>query len=455
MKQPRLLLGILLAILMLALSAAITIARHSHVADEPTLEHDASVAGAWYCPMHTHVTSDHEGRCPICGMDLVQRKPEAQPTQTDAFYVDPTVQTRTGVVVETVQASMFRPAVRVAAQVVADERRAINLSPKVEGWIERLEVSVVGQPVRKGQVLYEIYSPELQQRQQDYLAILTRRDSLLAARGGAMGVPVGNTTPDLMLASVARERYRLRTRLLAADVPATVLESLEKYRRIHDVVPVLAEHDGVITSINAREGSYVRPGEPVLSYTDRQAAWVEVSMNPELLAQLQHGDEVELRSTVDSTAVITAPLNTDLAVIDGSSRTARIRFPISAKGSSFLPGTLLDAHIRMKARHAVTVQSDTVLRTGQGDFVIVAAENNHFRQAWVRLGAESEGRVEVLEGLSEGDKVVTNGQFLLSAESSLQSSWRRLTASHAPESSPNEMASHMGMHGGGHDHSGH
>lgn len=402
-------------------------AGHAATADE---------AEEWFCPMHSHVQSAHEGSCPICGMTLVRNSSPAAASDQDQFQVDPHIQQRMGLVVETVELLDFRPSLRVTAQVIADERRAVSLSPKVEGWIKRLGVSVVGQPVRAGQVLFEIYSPELQQRQRDYIDLLTRRDALLAAKSGGMGGAVGNTAPDLMLASIARERFRSRTRLAAADVPEAVLNDLEKVRRVHDVVAVLAEHDGVVTGIGARQGAYVTPAQTVVSYADLSDPWAELSINPELLALIRRDDEVELRSTVDAIAKASARIDTSLAVVDPVSRTARIRVPLPGAGSSFPPGTLLDAQIHLSARKALTLARDAVIHTGHGDFVIITEAAGHFRQAPVRVGAESGERIEVVDGLLPGQQVVINGQFLLSAEASLQASRQRLTSAN-------------------HDHSGH
>lgn len=418
------------------------------------VQEPADEPAGWYCPMHLHVTSDHAGSCPICGMDLVQRTQEPANTHTGAVAITPQMQARLGVVTQSVQPVDFSPSAAVAAQVIADERRAVTLSPKVEGWVTRLGVAGIGQPVRAGQVLYEIYSPELQQRQKDYIDLLTRRDSLLAAKGGESGMTVGNTAPDLMLASVARERFRVRNRLIAADVPLSVLDDLERFRRIHDVVPVSAMHDGVVTSIGAREGAFVRPGEFVVSYADRHAAWAEIILTPDLLSQIRPGDTVELHSTFDYGAVVTSPLDPTLAVVDPVSRTARLRVPLSATANQFLPGTLLDGRIRMTARRSLTIPVDTVLRTGRGDFVIVAESENHFRPAPVRLGAESGDRIEVLEGLNAGQTVVANGQFMLSAESSLQSSWNRFAAA-TPHSKPADIELATADSPGHSQHSGH
>jgi len=435
---PKLKLVLVAAAVVLSAVATVLVAQSRQTREQPVHAAHADEPAGWYCPMHLHVTSDHEGSCPICGMDLVQRTQEPANTHTGAVSIAPQMQARLGVVTQSVQPVDFSPSAAVAAQVVADERRAVTLSPKVEGWISRLGVAGVGHPVRAGQVLYEIYSPELQQRQKDYIDLLTRRDSLLSAKGGESGMTVGNTAPDLMLASVARERFRVRNRLIAADVPLPVLDDLERFRRIHDVVPVLAAHDGVVTSIGAREGAFVRPGELVVSYADRHAAWAEIILTPDLLGQIRPGDTVELHSTFDRATTVTASLDPALAVVDPISRTARIRVPLAATANRFLPGTLLDGQIKMTARRSLAVPVDTVLRTGRGDFVIVAESENHFRPAQVRLGAESGDRIEVLEGLNAGQTVVANGQFMLNAESSLQSSWNRFAAA-APHSKPGDI----------------
>ena len=178
------------------------------------------------------------------------------------------------------------------------------------------------------------------------------------------------------------------------------------------------------------------PAQTVVSYADLSDPWAELSINPELLALIRRDDEVELRSTVDAIAKASARIDTSLAVVDPVSRTARIRVPLPGAGSSFPPGTLLDAQIHLSARKALTLARDAVIHTGHGDFVIITEAAGHFRQAPVRVGAESGERIEVVDGLLPGQQVVINGQFLLSAEASLQASRQRLTSAN-------------------HDHSGH
>lgn len=395
----------------------------------------------WYCPMHPDVVSDHEGNCPRCGMALVKNSVGQTVRHGDQFHVTPQVQARMGVAIEPVMTLNFRPSFLVPAEVVADERQAVSISPKVEGWVKRLGVAVVGQPVKKGQMLFEIYSPELQQRQRDYVDILGRRDAL-QAQAGSMAA-VGNKTPDLMMGSVARERFRLRTRLAAADVPEAILQDLERSRRVRDVVPVLAEHDGVVTGIGAREGAYVMPSQTVLSYADLTAVWAELSLTADQLALLQGlgKEDVVLRSPADPQFRATARPDVTAAIVDPVTRLARMRVKLQAANKRFPPGSLLDAWVHAQARQALVIRKDAVIRTGQGDFVIVADDQNHFRQVPVQLGAETPEEYEVMAGLVEHQGVVTNGQFLLSSEASLQATRQRLRQSRR-EADPTDAA-HM------------
>lgn len=399
----------------------------SRAAQRPAAVQADLAQSGWSCPMHPDYVSGQPGNCPICGMELVRTSTGQMVSHSDQFHVAPQAQRRIGVVWAPVESLTFQPSFTVPAQVVADERRAVSLSPKVEGWIRRLGVSVVGQSVRKGQMLFEIYSPELQQRQRDYLGILSRRDAL-QSKSGSMAAAIGSSAPDLMMASVARERFLQRSRLAAADVPESVLSDLDRIGRVHDTVPVLAEHDGVVTSIAAREGAFVMPSQTVLGYADLGVVWAELILAPQQLGLIGARARATLRAIGEPTVVETVSLGGTQAVVDPVSHVARLRVPLQSRGSQFRAGTLIEADIQLPGRKALVVRKDSVIRTGHGDFVIVADGGDHFRQVAVRLGAETREEVEVVDGLAAGQDVVVNGQFLLGSEASLQASRQRMAA---------------------------
>lgn len=470
MRRQRLLFGIaLVAIALLGALAGSYLARPGHASNG-----SAVTVGEYYCPMHPEVRSGQPGRCPICGMDLVADKPgapgapgapaqpveghghhhghadeahgEARAGEAVLVHVPPATQERIGIVLETVRVEPLASRLSVPAQVVADERKAITVSPKVEGWIRRLRVASNGEPVRAGQMLYEIYSPELLQRQREYLDVLTRRDAL-AERGGTMAA-IGNTRPDSMITSVARERHRLRQVLLSSDVPERVIVDIERSRRVQEVVPVLAQHDGVVTAINAREGAYVMPAQPVLAYADLRAAAVELSITAQQLGALSRQEQVFVRSSVEPGVTMRASVERERALIDPQTQQVRLRAALPASAATqraFPPGSLVQVEVQGARKDRLTVARDALLHGEGGTLVMVADGNDHFRAANVTIGIDSAERVEVVSGLEAGQQVVVNGQFLLGAEASLQASRQRLAARSAATQHSHQEHAHHGQ----------
>lgn len=401
------------------------------------------------CPMHPDVVRDEPGSCPVCGMHLVKVAEAKAGADHDVLFVDAQTQERMGVSVEAATESQMHRTVSGFATIAADESRSVSVNPKVEGWIRRLHVRGAGEKIRKGQVLYEIYSPELQARQREYVDLLTRRESLLENSNGMGG---GNTA---MLGSLAKERFRFRDRLLAADMPLDAVVSLEKDRRIIDVVPVQATRDGIVTDISAREGSYVNPMQQILAYADTDKAWAELTVFPDQLPWIKAGDEVVLTSPIDKSRVVHARVDLSTLQIDAGSRIAKLRLPLTNTRGAFPPGTLADASIRTSARRALTVPRDAVIRTGHGDFVVVSEGGGHFRSTPVKTGAENEHSVEVLSGIGVGTQVAVNGHFLLDSAASMQAMQARLASTKTPgpaseQASGSTHSHHGAAHGGGH-----
>lgn len=393
------------------------------------------VPGGWTCPMHPDLLRDAPGSCPICGMALVRAAGPAADANP-AVPVSVAQQQRIGLMLETVGASALTDGALVSGQIVQDDSASVQVVPKAEGWVRRLAVGGVGDKVSKGQLLYELYSPELQQRQRDYLDLLTRRDAL-TNRPGGMG-PIGNTAPEIMLASIAKERFRARARLVAADIPEDVLQELEASRRVRELLPVRAEHDGIVTGLAAREGAAVGPAQPVLSYADTRRVAVELTLSPRQLGALGSQARVRLQSSVDPRQTLVVTARAQQAVVDPVSRQARLRATLNpgAHAAAFPPGSLVRAQLADAMPTVITVPSDAVLRMGDTEQVIVADGDTGFRPATVILGRSDGERIEVREGLEPGQRVVVNGQFLIGAEAS----WAAARARFAAHAKPRDDA---------------
>lgn len=390
------------------------------------MQHMAGHAAAenYTCPMHASVVQHHPGTCPICGMALVKAAPPAaQPMAAPVVGVDHATGRNMGVRTEAAALHEMHQVVETFATITADDSRVVALNPKVEGWIRRLYVQGVGQRVRKGQLLYEIYSPELQQRQREYVDLLQRRDSLLGS-GGMTDAGASRA----MLGSIAKERFRMRDRLLAADMAPELVDQLEQGRRIVEVVPVRANQDGTVLAVNARAGSYVNPMQNVLSYGDYRRTWAEITLFPDQLAWIHDGDTVVLTSGLDRSQSIRARVSMANLQLDGASRSARLRLSLDNPQQAFSPGAYAEAEIRSAGSRVLAVARDSLIRTGHGDFVVKAVGHGQFQTVPVQAGRVDQDMVEIVRGLAEGDQVAVNAQFLLDSAGSLQAMQQRQAA---------------------------
>ena len=374
------------------------------------------------CPMHPQILQDHPGNCPICNMTLVKVANGSMQAHSEMVQVEPAAQQRAGVQLATATTGEIAASVHAFATIAADESRNVSVNPKVEGWLRKVHIASVGQAVRRGQVLYEIYSPELQQRQREYIDLLTRKDGLL---GDSIAMVSSNAA---MVGSLAKEKFRARARLAAADMSDALIDELEKSRRVQDVVPVRAEHDGTITVLNMHEGNYVNPMQQICAYADLGTVWAEISLFPDQLKQLRNGDRATLRAGGDGHAEQVA-VSLSTVQVDPATRTAKLRLPLRNAHGSFRPGMYAEVEIAAASQRALQIPRDALIRTGHGDFVVVAEAANHFRRAKVTAGIETADMVAVTAGLAAGDRVVANGQFLLDGAASMAALQARLESS--------------------------
>ena len=406
------------------------------------------------CGMHPQVVQNKPGNCPICGMKLtpVRKQAGATDASTNAmpgsterkvrYYkstmnpgeisqqpgkdrmgmemvpvyeepagapsssvitIDPTttqnMDLRTGLVTR----GPVRHVVRTVGAIDFDETAMAEVSTKFRGWIERLYVDSTGKQMHRGEPLFEIYSPELYLAQTEYLLTL------------------GSATNQDDVAAALRKTAAM-TKLRYWDISEDQIAELARTRTPKKTLRMNAPRDGIVIEKSVVEGQMVEAGMKLYRLADLATVWIQAQVYEQDLPFIKLGQEavVSLASLPDPK--FRGRVTYIYPMVDEKTRTARVRMEFHNPGYFLKPGMYATVELLSElSPSALLVPDMAVLRSGEKNTVFVALEGGHFEPRTVRLGPRAEGNsYQVLSGLSEGERVVTSGQFLLDSESQLR-----------------------------------
>jgi Cu(I)/Ag(I) efflux system membrane fusion protein len=387
----------------------------------------------WVCPMHPQIIQDHPGVCPICGMDLVEMEQPDAHQHSHGVLIDTATQQRLGVRLAAVKLQTLSQDIHAYGNVAADESLVFNVSAKVEGVIRKLHINSVGQQVEAGQVLYEIFSPELLKSQFEYIEILKEKDRLskymMSDQAHISGK--GMSDYDMMeLRENSSKRILYNEKFLYVGAGKELIEELNRTYRPREVVEVRAPQSGFVTKIEAHEGSSVKPMDNLFSFAGLSQVWVDVPLYPDQIAWVKEGDEVTIRMPQSDMREIKARLKFIAPTVDSTTRTVQARLSVDNSKNLLPIGSFLDVIIHAKPHKALVVPRSAVMRTGNGDLVILAEGSGFFSPVKVKTGIETADTIEITAGLQAGDQVAVNGQFLLDAAASMSDAAQRLHNNH-------------------------
>ncbi len=391
---------------------------------QPELADAKSVPSDLYtCSMHPQVVQQEPGQCPICGMNLVplasgsEAPPEAghQGVRVSQGFLQ-----NFAVKTAEVERTDLPARIRTIGYLDHDEAKLISVSTKFPGWIENPRVNTVGERISHGDVLFEIYSPELVTAQEEYLGALGYASRLRASEAYD-----GAVTRAEALLRAAGERLR------HWDLTTEQVEELHAAGESSRTVEVYAPASGYVVEKlgDSLAGVKVGPGTTILKIADHSTLWAKVEFYEHHLRDLRVG----LRADISLDAfpglrwqgrllffepAMNPQTQTLTGYVEIENSDERLRPKMYATIEIQLPG----------ARDALVVPAQSVLRSGNNrNIVIVDAGNGIFVPREVELGIESDGLQQVLEGLAAGEHVVTSSQFLLDSESNLQAAIDRLS----------------------------
>ncbi len=285
----------------------------------------------------------------------------------------------------------------------ADERTLASIAPRFSGWIETLQVNETGHRVRRGEILFEAYSPELLTAQQDYLIALEAAD-----------------TPDQAFATQLLRTARMR--LLNAHFDETQIRELERRREPLRTVALRAPRDGVVLERSAVSGMRFAAGETLFRTADLDTVWLIANVPEQDVGEVRRGQAATLSIDGLPGRLFKARVGFVYPTLDPATRTVRVRIELSNTDLQLRPGMYGHAtlHTHTADEPVLTVPESAVLDSGLRQIVLVDHGEGSFEPRPVVIGRRGTQYVEVLSGLSDGERVVTRANFLIDAESNLQ-----------------------------------
>ncbi len=365
------------------------------------------------CGMHPQIIQDHPGNCPICGMKLTPiRKQDASTSTAQAsstIAIDPSTIQTMGIRTAEVTRGPLRRLIRTVANVDYDETALADVTTKYKGWIEKLYVDSTGALVNPGDPLFEIYSPELYSAQTEYLAAL----------GGESGTP---SAEDRALLDSAR------TKLKFYDISDAQIAELEKTRQAKKTLTITAPISGFVVEKNVVAGQMVDAGMKLYRLADIGVVWVYAQVYEQDLSAVQLGQEATMTLSYLPDRKFRGRVTYVYPTVDEKTRTARVRMEFHNPGYFLKPGMFATVELMADmAPSALLVPDSAVLRSGQKNTVFIALPSGKFEARTVALGLQAQDDMDqVLGGLSEGERIVTSGQFMLDSESQLREAIQKM-----------------------------
>jgi RND family efflux transporter MFP subunit len=384
----------------------------------------------WVDPMHPAYKSDKPGTAPDCGMDLVPvyegdsgSEPAAQPVAGySAVTLSAERQQAIGVQLGRAEERELTKTIRTVGRVTFDETLLYQIHPKFEGYVEELYVDYTGKPVRKGQPLLSIYSPDLLATQQEYLLAVRARRQVAASS-------------DPQFRRGAGELYdSARQRLLLWDIRPADIERLEKTGKPQKALTLYSPADGFVMSKNAVQGGRVMPSDTLFEIAGLSRVWVLADVYESEAPFVRVGQTARMRLSYLPDRSWTGRVTFIAPVLDEKTRTVKVRLEFDNPDEALKPGMFADVSLEQPLGRVLTVPDSAVLTTGTRCIVFVAKGNGRFEPREVKVGAKVDSLYQVREGIEAGEEVVTQANFLVDSESRLKAALAGIAP--APDKTP-------------------
>lgn len=314
-----------------------------------------------------------------------------------------------GVATEKVEIRELMKTIRTVGIVEADERRISNVQTKFKGWIEQLFVNFTGTPVKSGEPLFSVYSPDLLTAQEEYLLALKNEERPVQ---GMFGEEIAESNADLLEAA--------RRRLELWDVPDWEIQRLRKSRIPSKTLTIDSPVDGVVLTKNAFAGMNVEPGMNLFTIADLSHIWVMADVYEQDIPWIELGQKAILSLPALPGKQLAGSVSFISYIVEPSTRTMKIRFDFDNPDEYLKPGMYATVQMNVKTGVALAVPDSAVIDTGLRKIVFVSKGKGRFEPREVRLGYQAGPYYQVIDGLEPDEEVAVQAQFILDSESRLR-----------------------------------
>jgi len=354
----------------------------------------------WVAPMDANYRRDKPGKSPM-GMELVPVYADESGSDGSSVTIAPEVVQNLGVRTAVAERSRLWRGIDTVGYVDYDESRVSHIHLRTEGWIENLAVQSEGERVKKGERLFDLYSPELVNAQEEFIQALK----------------AGNS--GLIRAS--------RDRLRALGISAGHTRQLEKQRKASQNIPVYAPQNGVVFSLSVRDGMFIKPATRVMSLADLSSIWLLAEIYESQADWVKVGFATEVSLAFLPGRTWEGKVEYIYPSLDPKTRTLKARLRFDNPDEALKPNMYANVKIFGGPKEeAIVIPVEALIRTGRESRVIIALGAGKFASRTVTAGIESGDWVEILAGIEPGEEVVTSGQFLIDSEASLKASMTRM-----------------------------
>ena len=350
----------------------------------------------WYDPMKPAQHFSAPGKSPFMDMPLTPRYAETADEGAEAprgVSIDPATMQSLGVRLATAERTPISQSIDASGVIDFDQRDLAIIQARSAGYVQRTFGRAPGDVVRAGAPIVDLMIPTWAGAQQEYLAV---------RRGG-----------DGALEAAARQRLRL------IGMPDALVAAVARDGRARPVITVTTPMGGVVQTLDARQGMAVAMGQTLAQVAGLSRVWLTAAVPEALGGHLRPGAPANVELAAFPGEAMTGRVSAVLPATQTDSHTVTARVEMANPSGRLRPGMYAAVHLKVGADTALTVPTEAVIRTGRRALVLAARDHGRFEPVEVRTGRESGDRIEILEGLDEGDRVVASGQFLIDSEASL------------------------------------